>query len=199
MMQMFRALLVAVTLAVLNVSSEAASDRAFRPPAVPLVTHDPYFSIWSAADRLTDQPTRHWTGTPHPMTGLARIDGRPFRVMGHLPASVPALPQRAVTVGPLRTVYIFEDASVELTLTFLSPTLPHDLELVSRPASYVTFQVRSTDGGSHDVALYFDAVNTFERPTAVMPQQDRSDAFRVSVAVHRFARASVTRLTIGLA
>jgi hypothetical protein len=32
-----------------------------------------------------------------------------------------------------------------------------DLDLLSRPASYVTFAVRSGDGQSHDVQLYFDA------------------------------------------
>ena len=72
------------------------------------------------------------------MSALVRIDGRAFRIMGHLPADVPALTQRSVTVLPLRTIYVFEGAGIELTLTFLSPMLPHDLELVSRPASYVT-------------------------------------------------------------
>ena len=44
-----------------------------------------------------------------------------------------------------------------LTLTFLSPLLIDDLDILSRPVTYVTFDVRSPDGRPHAVALYFDA------------------------------------------
>jgi hypothetical protein len=155
-MRVLRTLLASASF-VVAVASPGQAQDAFRPPAVPLITHDPYFSIWSTADRLSDRPTSHWTGTPHPMSALVRVDGRASRIMGHLPADVPALSQRSVTVLPLRTIYVFEGLGIELTLTFLSPMLPHDLELVSRPASYVTFQARATDGRAHDVGVYFDA------------------------------------------
>jgi hypothetical protein len=128
-----------------------------RPPAVPLVACDPYFSIWSAADRLTDADTVHWTGKPHRLAMLVRIDGDVFRVIGGRPASVPALTQTGLAVLPTRTVYTFESAGVALTLTFLTPALPDDLDMLARPVTYLTCEFRASDGRAHDIQLYFDA------------------------------------------
>jgi len=127
------------------------------PPATPLVAHDPYFSIWSQADNLTDEDTTHWTGRPHRLTGLVRVDGKPYRVMGASPATVQALEQKSLTVLPTRTIYTFEGAGVRLTLTFMTPALPEDIDLLSRPVTYLTWDFAATDGRSHEVALYFEA------------------------------------------
>jgi hypothetical protein len=129
----------------------------FRPPAVPLVPHDPYFSIWSMTDHLTDAPTKHWTGTIQSLSSLVRVDGKVFRVMGTEPRHSPTLQQTNLTVLPTHTIYSFEGAGIRLTLTFFTPALPSNPEVLSRPATYLTWQVQSPDGNAHRVQLYFDA------------------------------------------
>ena len=127
-----------------------------RTPATPLVLHDPYFSVWSFNDELTDGPTRHWTGTSQQMSGLVRIDGKAFRFMGN-DRELPALKQISRAIWPTRTIYDFEDAGIHLTLTFFTPAIPRDLDILSRPVTYVSWDVRSIDGQSHATSLYFDA------------------------------------------
>jgi hypothetical protein len=151
----FRAALAFVALSSIQLLNAAV--ESLRPPAVPLVACDPYFSIWSPADKLTDADTVHWTGKPHRLTSSVQIDGKSFRVMGKEPANVPALPQTGLEVLPTRTIYSFEDAGVKLTLTFLTAALPEDIDLLSRPVTYLTYAFQATDGKSHNVSFQFDA------------------------------------------
>ncbi len=136
--------------------SASAQSNAFRPPAVPLVVHDPYFSVWSAADHLTDAWPTHWTGAINAICGLIRIDGQPYRFCGPVPPNVPALTQTALEVTSTRTHYRFADAGVTLDLEFLSPLVATDPDLASRAFSYLTATVASNDDQTHDVAIYVD-------------------------------------------
>jgi len=149
----------------------AARAGDFRPPAVPLITIDPYTSCWSMANELHADWPRHWTGKVHAMTGFIRVDGKPWRFMGSAPEVAETATQRSLEVRPTQTIYQFEAAGARLTLTFTAPLLLDDLELVSRPANYVTFEVASADGQPHRVELYFDitaewAVNKPEQQVA---------------------------------
>jgi hypothetical protein len=153
-------LVLAMTLAgacLMNVrarAQERGGIAPFRPPAVPLVTSDPYLSVWSMADRLTDDTTRHWTRHEHPLVSLIRIDGKTYRLMGKTPADLPPLPQIGLSVLPTRTIYDFGGAGVHVRLTFMTPALPDDLEVLARPVTYLTWEVRSSDGALHDVSIY---------------------------------------------
>src|ERR1700682_6734602 len=84
-----------------------AGAQTARPPAVPLVTHYPYFSIWPMSDHLNDGPPRHWTGKAQRLTGLVRIDGNVFRWMGDFPRGVAALPQTSLKLTATHSVYQF--------------------------------------------------------------------------------------------
>src|SRR5262249_48089961 len=110
----------------------------------------------------------HWTGAIQGMCGLIRIDDHCYHFSGKPALKTPEMKQVSLEVWPTRTIYHFEQAGVRLKLSFISPLLPHDLDLLSRPITYVVFDVESADARSHRVDLYFDltcewAVNTSDQ------------------------------------
>src|SRR5437868_14106126 len=116
--------------------AQAEVQAPFRPPAVPLVVCDPYFSIWSQADKLADANTTHWTGRADRLTSMIRIDGKTYRLMGADIAGAPPLPQTNLQVLPTRTIYAFAGQGITVSLTFMTAALPDDLDLLSRPMTY---------------------------------------------------------------
>lgn len=208
--------------AVFAMAASIASGQTLRAPAVPLVACDPYFSIWSQASKLTDADTTHWTGKPNSLASLIRVDGKTFRLMGTLPADLPAMEQESIVVLPTRTIYTFAGAGVRVRLTFLTPQLSDDLNVLSRPVTYLTWDVESTDHKNHAVAVYFDAtaecvVNQLDQPVvwsrekigsltvAKMGTQEqdvlgkRGDDIRIDWGYLYVATAERNRLAIGSA
>ncbi len=130
---------------------------ALRAPATPLIVHDPYFSIWSTGNRITDSSTRHWTGAPQSLNGLVRVDGKTFRYLGNSDDEIPAMEETNRAITPTRTIVTLQSPEIELKLTFLTPAFPDDMAVMSRPVTYVTWDVKARDGATHKVAIYLDA------------------------------------------
>ena len=175
---------ISVLLLSLSFQGTAASyQNDLRAPAYPLVTVDPYFSIWSFTDAAYDDATRHWSGRKQPLLAAVRVDGVTYRILGNetnrpdpmfgrKPKKHPddpqynlqgpvifedAAKQLSVNVLPTATEYVMECGPVNVTMTFTAPLLPDDLELVSRPVNYVNFKVEPVGKGKHDVKLYVEA------------------------------------------
>lgn len=87
----FNSCLMAITLLMFGVTAYAVEPtdlftpyqkNNLRLPSYPLLMNDPYFSLWSPHDKLTDGTTRHWSNIEKPMNGLLRVDGKSYRFMG---------------------------------------------------------------------------------------------------------------------
>jgi hypothetical protein len=65
--------------------------------------------------------------------------------------------QKSVNVQPTQTIYTFACGEVNLKLEFMAPMLMDDLDLLSRPVNYITYEVISNDSKAHEVELYFEA------------------------------------------
>ena len=135
-----------------------SKTKNYRPVAVPLVTVDPFFSIWSNSDHLYDGCTRHWTGRAFPMYIAVKCGKRNYTVCGVDNNFAPIhwrMVQKSLEIKPLNTVYVFENDFVTLTLDFTSALLPERLDILARPVSYIEYKIEKKEGCPEDVQFLF--------------------------------------------
>ena len=123
-----------------------------RPPCTPIITIDPYFSIWSQQDIL--QNTTHWTGLPATLRGTVTVDGLPWHFLG-LGGEGENMTVEDRDIDAFSTAFTYRNDAIRLTVRFTSPMLPDDLYYASRPVTYCHAAWEVLDGKPHHVSVKF--------------------------------------------
>lgn len=132
--------------------------KMMRLPAFPLVTSDPYISLWSASDDPTQDDTRHWAGERKRMHWTVTVDGKTYSILGQQRQGKMPLPAAKLTgsdVTPTCTTYTYEVGGVSFVLRFRAPALLDDLDLLSMPITYLDLDFKAEDGKAHSVQSRF--------------------------------------------
>ena len=74
--------------------------------------------------------------------------------------------QKRVNLNATQTIYQFTCGKVDLKLTFTSPLLINELDILARPVSYISAKVKSNDGMAHQVELSFGASTNISANTS---------------------------------
>ena len=133
--------------------------KVTRAASIPLIMHDPYFSIWSSSDHLYDADIVHWTGKRQQIRGYLTVDKTVYCFMGDKEFHQ-ILPQISLDVTATATTYTFENDKVRLCCRFTSPLILSDPLLVSRPCTYIDFMVekKNADNVQLDFIVSADLV-----------------------------------------
>ena len=106
----------------------------------------------------------------HNTTGGSYIDFGLYENILDNSADIRQARQNSVDVMATSSYYNFTCGPVSLDVVFTAPMLIDDLDLISTPVNYISYQVTSEDGMKHDVQFYLSTtaqmtVNEMNQPT----------------------------------
>ena len=114
-------------------------------PSYPLFTKDPNFSIWSATENLNEQNVQTWYGETKKIYGFLKSKGATYCFMGAAEEfslfGVKKAIQTKLNVSAFSTDYEFLCGETKLKLSFVSPLLLTDLNLLSMPVCYMKYEI----------------------------------------------------------
>lgn len=125
-------------------------------PSYPLFVKDPNFSLWKSGEILNDGDVETWYGEAKPIYGFVKLDGATycfmgessrFQALGVIPAK-----QLSVYVTAFTTDYVFEIGKAKLSLSFVSPLAPTDMQMISMPVCYVNYDIQGADNA--EISLF---------------------------------------------
>ncbi len=114
-------------------------------PAYPLFVKDPYFSVWAPDELLNGDDVMFWTGARKKMYGILKTGGKSYCFLGRREGMEQAH-QTSLEVTAFSTRYRFRAGDAELSLEFVSPLPPDDLDILSCPVCYVKYEITGADG-----------------------------------------------------
>ena len=137
-----------------------------RLPAYPLITIDPFCSIWSPGDELNRVDTVLWNDISKKMLGYIKIDGVSRRFLGKGHASDEYVWQTDIDVTPLITTYTLESIEIRLKVKFWSPLFLDDFTQLALPVGFIDYEVESIDGKEHELEVHLSLHEEFcgEKP-----------------------------------
>lgn len=138
----------------------------FRPPSVPLISQSPLINVFSPFDTLNEGDVTHWTGPSMDWMSGVYVDSTFYLIMGNPNPSLwnkgqplNRATQTSLTVFATQTLYTFTAGPLAVNLTFTTPQIAGDWDLMSRPAHYLTYSFASLDASTHDVSVYQDVTS----------------------------------------
>ena len=154
--------------------SERMIQMKLRAPSVPLITIDPYFSVWSPDCNLNHTKTEHWSAKGNSIIGTVEVDGEKSLFLGYN-QNVKKILQVSLDIDALSTTAVFENDKIILTAKFLTPLIPDNYRLLTRPVSYLEIGCEYKDGKPHDVKVDIAASEELclEEPNNIEPVTEK--------------------------
>ncbi len=157
-----------------------------RAPAIPLITIDPFFSVWAKSEQLNHRKLVHWTGAKNDIIGYITVDGDTYTFLGYH-NNAKKLTQTEMDITSLSTFYTFENEKIKLYVRFMTPLLPNKLDIMTRPVSYMELKYEKKCKNTSDVSIRISASTS-------LCLHDEGNAF---VDTEEFSSGSVKGIKMG--